>query len=122
MISPGAQLRAILAEPGIMIAPGVYDGFSLRLVEQMGYKTANITGAGISTRAGWNDTSRSSAAGAGQLAVQALDEAFEINVVGSCHWSCPQVSAGHTAKRVRQASHHPPYPLHNNEIRPSLSV
>src|ERR1700759_18440 len=54
--SPGAKLRALLAEPGIMIAPGVYDGFSLRLVEQMGYRTAAITGAGISeSNLGWAD-------------------------------------------------------------------
>ena len=26
--------RALLAQPGILVAPGVYDGFSLRLVEQ----------------------------------------------------------------------------------------
>ncbi len=48
MTSPGAKLRAVLAEPGIMVAPGVFDGFSLRLVEMMGYKTAAITGAGLS--------------------------------------------------------------------------
>lgn len=56
MSSPGARLRAVLAEPGIMIAPGVYDGFSLRLVEQMGFKTAAITGAGLSeSNLGWPD-------------------------------------------------------------------
>jgi 2-methylisocitrate lyase-like PEP mutase family enzyme len=56
MASPGAQLRALLNAPGIMIAPGVYDGFSLRLVEQMGYKTAAITGAGLSeSNLGWAD-------------------------------------------------------------------
>src|SRR5580698_8209222 len=54
--SPGAALREILAEPGIMIAPGVYDGFSLRLVEQMGYKTAAISGAALSeSTLGWAD-------------------------------------------------------------------
>ena len=54
--SPGAKLRALLAEPGILIAPGVYDGFSLRLVEQAGYKTANVTGAGLSeSNLGWPD-------------------------------------------------------------------
>jgi 2-methylisocitrate lyase-like PEP mutase family enzyme len=54
--SPGAKLRALLAAPGIMIAPGVYDGFSLRLVEQMGYKTAVISGAGLSeSNLGWAD-------------------------------------------------------------------
>jgi 2-methylisocitrate lyase-like PEP mutase family enzyme len=55
-LSPGARLRALLAEPGILIAPGVYDGFSLRLVEQAGFKTANITGAGLSeSNLGWAD-------------------------------------------------------------------
>src|ERR1700684_2244351 len=54
--SPGAKLRALLAEPGILIAPGVYDGFSLRLVEQAGFKTANISGAGVSeSNLGWAD-------------------------------------------------------------------
>jgi 2-methylisocitrate lyase-like PEP mutase family enzyme len=54
--SPGARLRALLAEPGIMVAPGAFDGFSLRLVEQMGYKTAAISGAGINdSHLGWAD-------------------------------------------------------------------
>ncbi|MDE1991707.1 MAG: isocitrate lyase/PEP mutase family protein [Rhizobiaceae bacterium] len=51
-----ARLRTLLAEPGILICPGVFDGYSLRLVEQMGYKTANITGAGLSeSNLGWAD-------------------------------------------------------------------
>ena len=54
--SPGAKMRALLAEPGIMVAPGVYDGFSLRLVEQAGYRTAAISGAGLSeSNLGWAD-------------------------------------------------------------------
>lgn len=54
--SPGARLRALLAEPHILITPGVFDGFSLRLVEQAGFKTANITGAGLSeSNLGWPD-------------------------------------------------------------------
>ena len=54
--SPAARLRSLLAEPGILVCPGVFDGFSLRLVEQMGYKTANITGAGLSeSNLGWAD-------------------------------------------------------------------
>ena len=54
--SPCARMRALLAEPGIMIAPGVYYGFSLRLVEQMGYKTAAISGAALSeSDLGWAD-------------------------------------------------------------------
>jgi 2-methylisocitrate lyase-like PEP mutase family enzyme len=55
-ISPGAKLRALLAKPGILVTPGVYDGFSLRLVEQMGYQTAAISGAGLSeSNLGWAD-------------------------------------------------------------------
>jgi 2-methylisocitrate lyase-like PEP mutase family enzyme len=54
--SPGSKLRALLRGPGIVIAPGVYDGFSLRLVEQAGFQTANITGAGVSeSNLGWAD-------------------------------------------------------------------
>jgi 2-methylisocitrate lyase-like PEP mutase family enzyme len=54
--SPGAKLRELLAEPGILITPGVFDGFSLRLVEQAGYKHAAISGAGVSeSHLGWAD-------------------------------------------------------------------
>ena len=54
--SPGARLRALLNQPGILITPGVYDGFSLRLVEAMGYKSAAISGAGLSeSNLGWSD-------------------------------------------------------------------
>lgn len=55
-LSPGRRLRDLLAEPGILITPGVYDGFSVRLVEQMGFKTAAISGAGVSeSHLGWAD-------------------------------------------------------------------
>ena len=54
--SPGARLRALLAQPGILVCPGVYDGFSLRLVEAAGYTTAAISGAGLSeSNLGWAD-------------------------------------------------------------------
>src|SRR5580692_5622216 len=55
-LSPGRRLRDLMAEPGIMVCPGVYDGFSVRLVEQLGFKTASISGAGLSeTNLGWAD-------------------------------------------------------------------
>ncbi len=54
--SPGHRLRNLLAEPGICICPGIFDGFSARLVEMMGYKTASISGAGLSeSKLGWAD-------------------------------------------------------------------
>src|SRR5262247_1651641 len=40
------RLRAMLAEPGIIVAPGAYDGFSARLVEAAGSKAVYMTGAG----------------------------------------------------------------------------
>ena len=54
--SPGRRLRDLMAEPGILVMPGVYDGFSARLVESLGFKAAGITGAGLSeTNLGWAD-------------------------------------------------------------------
>jgi 2-methylisocitrate lyase-like PEP mutase family enzyme len=54
--SPGRRIRDILAGPGIMICPGIFDGFSARLAEHMGFKTAAISGAGLSeARLGWAD-------------------------------------------------------------------
>ncbi len=40
------RLRRMLAEPGIVVAPGAYDGISARLVEAAGYRAAYMTGAG----------------------------------------------------------------------------
>ena len=56
MISKGRQLKELLHSGKILIAPGVYDGFSARLVEKMGFKTASISGAGVSeSKIGWPD-------------------------------------------------------------------
>ena len=40
------RLRQLLREPGIVVAPGAYDGFSARLVEAAGYQACYMTGAG----------------------------------------------------------------------------
>jgi carboxyvinyl-carboxyphosphonate phosphorylmutase len=40
------KLRQMLAEPGIIVAPGAYDGFSARLIEAAGFKAVYMTGAG----------------------------------------------------------------------------
>lgn len=54
--SPGRRLRDLMAEAGILVMLGVYDGFSARLVESLGFKAAGITGAGLSeTNLGWAD-------------------------------------------------------------------
>ena len=48
MISRAQQLRQILARGDIVIAPGVYDGYSARLVEAAGFETAATSGAAVS--------------------------------------------------------------------------
>jgi len=56
MASKGAQLKALINAPEILITPGVFDGFSARLVERAGFRTASISGAGTSeSRLGWAD-------------------------------------------------------------------
>src|SRR5262247_90062 len=39
-------LRRMLEAPGIVVAPGAYDGFSARLIEAAGFKAVYMTGAG----------------------------------------------------------------------------
>jgi len=41
------RLRELLRTARPVVSPGVYDGYSARLVETMGYKTAATTGAGL---------------------------------------------------------------------------
>jgi carboxyvinyl-carboxyphosphonate phosphorylmutase len=40
------RLRRMLAEPGLIVAPGAYDGFSARLCEAAGFPAVYMTGAG----------------------------------------------------------------------------
>ena len=40
------RLRQMLSAPGIVVAPGAYDGFSARLVEAAGFSCVYMTGAG----------------------------------------------------------------------------
>jgi 2-methylisocitrate lyase-like PEP mutase family enzyme len=54
--SRGRRLKDLINAPEIVVAPGVFDGFSARLVEKLGFKSASITGAGTSeSRLGWAD-------------------------------------------------------------------
>ena len=41
------RLRELLRDARPLVSPGVYDGYSARLVEAMGFKTAATTGAGL---------------------------------------------------------------------------
>ena len=42
------RLRELLRDARPLVAPGVYDGYSVRLVEAMGFMTAATTGSGLS--------------------------------------------------------------------------
>src|SRR5262245_21399752 len=54
--SKGRRLKELIDSPEILVAPGVFDGYSARLVERAGFKSATITGAGTSeSRLGWAD-------------------------------------------------------------------
>jgi 2-methylisocitrate lyase-like PEP mutase family enzyme len=56
MKSKGAQFKELMYDKEILIQPGVYDGYSVRLIERAGFKTASISGAGVSeSRMGWAD-------------------------------------------------------------------
>jgi len=46
--SRSAAYRALLDSGEFIVAPGVYDGYSVRLVERAGFKTAATSGAAIS--------------------------------------------------------------------------
>jgi len=46
-----ARLRALLAEPGLVMAPGCFDCLTARLVAQSGFPAAYITGSGVSMSA-----------------------------------------------------------------------
>jgi len=46
--SSARRLRTLIDARNILVLPGVFDGFSARLVEKMGYTAAFITGSGIS--------------------------------------------------------------------------
>jgi 2-methylisocitrate lyase-like PEP mutase family enzyme len=55
MMQPATRLRALLAEPAMLRAPGVYDGITARLVELGGFSAAYMTGAGTSLAHGYPD-------------------------------------------------------------------
>ena len=56
MSSKGRQFKALIQAPEILVQPGVYDGYSARLIERAGFRAASISGAGVSeSRMGWAD-------------------------------------------------------------------
>jgi 2-methylisocitrate lyase-like PEP mutase family enzyme len=54
-MSAAAQLREMMGAPGMVVAPGAYDGITARLVERAGFKAAYMTGAGVAAARGYPD-------------------------------------------------------------------
>ncbi|MEU6409023.1 isocitrate lyase/PEP mutase family protein [Microbispora sp. NPDC046933] len=50
-MTSAARLRQLLAEPGLLIAPGVYDGLSAALVREAGFDAAYLSGAAVAASA-----------------------------------------------------------------------
>ena len=50
-----ARLRQLISQPEVLVAPGAYDGITARLVEQAGFSTVYMTGAGTSMAHGFPD-------------------------------------------------------------------
>jgi carboxyvinyl-carboxyphosphonate phosphorylmutase len=49
------RFRQRLARPGLIVAPGAYDGLSAKLIEQAGFDVVYATGGGISRSCGYPD-------------------------------------------------------------------
>src|SRR5688500_11566263 len=47
MAQTKARRMRELLEKGLVVSPGVFDGYSARLVEKMGYQACSTTGAGL---------------------------------------------------------------------------
>jgi 2-methylisocitrate lyase-like PEP mutase family enzyme len=54
-MTQASKLRAALREPGMVIAPGAYDGLTAMLVAQAGFPAVYMTGAGTSVSHGYPD-------------------------------------------------------------------
>ena len=54
-MKPTEQLRHLLGQPEMIIAPGAYDGITARLIEQAGFSAVYMTGAGTSLARGFPD-------------------------------------------------------------------
>lgn len=54
-MNASTQLRELLSAPGLIVAPGAYDGITARLAEQAGFKAVYMTGAGTCAARGFPD-------------------------------------------------------------------
>lgn len=71
-MSAAARLRKMLAEPGMITAPGAYDGITAKLIQAAGFDCIYMTGSGAAATYGYPDyglvTLTEMAANAGRIA------------------------------------------------------
>jgi 2-methylisocitrate lyase-like PEP mutase family enzyme len=54
-VAAPASFRSLLSGPGLIVAPGAYDGLTARLIEQAGFPLVYMTGAGTAAARGFPD-------------------------------------------------------------------
>lgn len=54
-MNAAANLRKLIAEPGMLVVPGAYDAIGVKLIAQAGYSAAYMTGAGTALARGYPD-------------------------------------------------------------------
>src|SRR5450631_2068897 len=54
-MTQSGKLRALLRAPGMVTAPGAYDGLTAKLVAQAGFPAVYMTGAGTAVSQGYPD-------------------------------------------------------------------
>src|SRR3974390_676933 len=54
-MTKASELRALLHEDGIVVAPGAYDCITARMIEQAGFSAVYMTGAGTAAALGYPD-------------------------------------------------------------------
>jgi 2-methylisocitrate lyase-like PEP mutase family enzyme len=54
-MTQAARMRILLRAPGMVVAPGAYDGLTAMLVAQAGFSAVYMTGAGTSVAHGYPD-------------------------------------------------------------------
>jgi 2-methylisocitrate lyase-like PEP mutase family enzyme len=54
-VSRASQLRELLSQPGIVVAPGVYDGLSARIAEGAGFSALYCSGGAVARSTGVPD-------------------------------------------------------------------
>src|SRR5919198_980179 len=82
-MKPTTRFRQLLAQPGLIVAPGAYDGLSAKLIEQAGFDVVYATGGGISRSCGYPDIGLLTMTEV-LMSLRWIVEATSLPVIGDC--------------------------------------